>query len=148
MEGGGFPVIIGEKTWTLSDCSKQIQAKHTAWLKGRLRQEQIGMKADGIITPEECADNLRELNEQFACGEYSFGQPHWRRCMGSRDATAKLYQLLLEKEHPETKDWQLQEVVNLIESHEEGFTAALGDILPKALAGLGMKTKVKEPAKS
>lgn len=151
MQGGGFPAIVTnddgtEKTWLLSDCSIEIQAKHVAWLKGKLRREKIAQREEGIISPEECVTELRLLDQDFAMGNYSFCGPYWRQCMVSKDAGAKLYQLLLEKHHPEVAKWTLQDVENVVMANDqskEAFRLAAEDILPKAMTDLGMKKEAE-----
>lgn len=133
---GSIKIGVG-KTWILSDCTKQIQARHTAWIKTRLRQEFLDQKDAEIIGAAECKAKLDELDRLFAMSEYSFGRKLWLEMLSTNDGMARFYQLLLEQHHPETKALTLVEVENLVEENAEGFRLALGDILPKALRATG-----------
>lgn len=148
--GGGYPVIVREddgteKLWTLSDCTKQIQARHVAWLKAKLRQEKLDQKAEQIVTADQCREDLRCLDEQFSMGEYSFGASGWWRCWRTADSAARFYQLLLEANHPEVKNWSLEAVIELVMKNHEGFSEALQDMLPKAMTGLVTKKATATP---
>lgn len=119
--------------WILSDLSKTLQSRHVAWIKGRRRRDKQLQLEEGIINGMEYKQELAFLDDLFSMNEYSFGKPHWQACVSTGEGAAKLYQLLLEQNHPHTKEWELEQVQELVGQNPEGFTAALSDILPKAM---------------
>lgn len=140
-KGKGLVKVLGsEKTWTLSACPKQIQARHVSWCKAMMRKEKQDQRDQGICDDAEFNAAMKQLDIDFAFGHYSFGSgPYWQQIAETPDGLAKLYQLLLEQHHPEVKDWDLQQIRTLYNENEEAFRFASRDILPKAMMDLGLK---------
>lgn len=127
-DGWDVPVTRDGKTetWHLSNWSQKCKGRYEAWLESTVLKAVMDGKRS--MLPADYAEQLGLFYEAKALGKYSWGEPACVRSLQSSAGICKLFQLLLEKSHPETAAWS-QDQINQLIADQDGFTEVFHEVL-------------------
>jgi hypothetical protein len=126
ITAGKIPLVIGDKTYYLSQLTDKIRAEYERHLETealkqiQLRKEQLG---------DDYLDLLTRTNQDIVSGVYSFGGSAFQASMKSIGGMINLFHLLL---RPYQKSITLEQTKDLVMNHaveiSQGLNQALGQV--------------------
>ena len=117
--GLGHVVTADGKEWTLSDLTPAIRGAFQAWLEAGVLETIVGMK--GELSPDDFRADLAEHSRSKFLQKYTWGNEYAREALTSQHGYAKLFQLLLSKNHQEVRSWTLEKVEMLFNKNPDAF---------------------------
>lgn len=127
--GPPLSIIVDGHVWKISYCTKHHQARYEVWLETKVRQQVLSQKS--VLPPGDYAEALGLVLENIAMGKYGWGELAWERSLKSAAGLARIFQILLEDNHPEVASWNNEQLEELMAKDQQGF----GSIVQQALGG-------------